>query len=210
MNEITSISPKQIDEILKGAHHNDDDNIDNNVDDVADIVKITDKILDEIVETHDAHDTFIDVFDILPADLPDIYGSIKGVTAADVEKLRKNNEVRVHYMKRSNNQLNAFENLIKQQILLNVELNQIDANTFVTDKTLKEFVHKHKKRLAGFTDDLENVTVLARQNRERYNHLKRIDDEIENDEHLKKLILNVNAACDMYKTVLKIIAGTQY
>lgn len=154
-------------------------------------------------------DIFIDNFDMQPSDLPVIYGSIEKVKTSDIEKLRRDNKTRSDYMKKCNDQMDAFGILIKEQQNLNDELNKIDITKFVTKETLQDFVEKHNEKVSGFTDDLESVVSLVKENREKFIQMKQINDDIENDQNLKKLIYGVNAACNTYKQVLNIISGTQ-
>lgn len=153
--------------------------------------------------------TFFDNFDMQPSDLPDIYGSVKCVKPCHVNKLRKNNDIRIAFMNNCNEQMDAFSLLIREQNALSNALNQIDIETFVTKQTLEDFIINHQQRIVHFTDDLENVISLARDNRNRFNELKQIDQDIENDENLKKLILGVNTSCDTYKHVMGILNGTK-
>jgi hypothetical protein len=146
-------------------------------------------------------------FDFVPANLPNLFGSLEGVNAETVEKLIKLNERRIHYMKFREKQMDEFEKLIIQQKLLHDELNKIKIESFKTRQDLEHFVREHRKKVEEFEINIHKVANVVRHNRDKYEKLKKINDAIEHDKHLKEEIAEIDADGRIYETVLNILTG---
>lgn len=180
----------------------------------SDITNLENANSEEIKQLQFPRCLFCDYFkyDIPPSSInpPNIFGSIEGIDARYIARLRLLNAMRINFMNIAKKQMIAFKKIIEEQYELSLELNKIDLGSFKTAINLEQFVKEHQEIVSEFKVNINDVSNLVRANRDKINDLRKINNAIEYDEHLRRLIATVDADCKIYQLVLDIISGKQF
>jgi len=187
----------------------------NNTDyDFSDLGNLENASHEEIKQLQFPNCLFCDYFkyDIPPSatNPPNIFGSIEGIDSRYIARLRLLNAMRINFMNIAKRQMIAFKKIIEEQYELSLELKKIDVCSYKTVVNLEQFVKEHQAIVSEFKININDVANLVRSNRDKINELRKINDAVEHNEHLRKLIASVDADCKIYQLVLDIISGKQF
>jgi hypothetical protein len=140
------------------------------------------------------------------ANLPDS----NDVSADDITRLQQTNKMYSDYMAGFDKKMDSCNNQIKQQLIVQKQLDEIIMSDFKTKHDIEMFIEQQQKKISKFDTAVEQLVVLSRENKRKYDKLNAINEEISNDHSLRKKLETIDAVCRTYQYALDIISGDDY
>jgi len=132
------------------------------------------------------------------------------VSADDITRLRQTNKMYSDYMVEFDKKMDSCNDQIKQQLIVQKQLDEIVSSDFKTKHDIEKFIEHQQKKISKFDVKVDQLVVLSKENKRKYDKLNEINEEISNDHSLRKKLETIEAVCRTYQYALDIISGDDY
>lgn len=132
------------------------------------------------------------------------------VSADDVTRLRQTNKMYSDYMVDFDKKMDSCNDQINQQLIVQKQLDEIFLSDFKTKHDIEKFIEQQQKKISKFDVTVDQLVVLSKENKRKYDKLNAVNEEISNDHSLRKKLEIIEAVCRTYQYALDIISGDDY